>query len=142
MPKDFIMKKRNIFKTIGVMVFIAVFGWLMFLRSNKPTYLDFAFAYDFAMALRTNDPMAYDVVDSALHPRIDEWMDAHEVQNCTRENSESFQGGGTIENGYDIYFDCHISEDWFTFTVYGLFIEERETGFVVIDWGEIEEEIH
>ena len=133
------MNLRKKFKFFGIVLLISVCILILFLRSAKSTRTDFAYAYDFAMALRTNDPIAYELSDPTQHSRIDNWMATHVVQDCTRENSEPFTGGGTIENGYEIYFDCQISEGWYVFTVHDLALEQLENGFQVVNWGEIEE---
>ena len=47
---------------------------------NRSTNDDVLFA--FATALRINNPAAYDMIDPGVKPRLDEWMNTHQIQKC------------------------------------------------------------
>lgn len=107
----------------------------------SPEQLAFDAAYDFATALRLNDQAAYEMADPALHSQIDEWIITHETQSCSRDNPVGFPGGGDIETGYDIYFDCVILGGIYLFRVEDIIVDAHENGFLIIDWGCVREEI-
>jgi hypothetical protein len=49
----------------------------------------------FATALRINHPAAYDMIDPALKPRLDEWMNTHQSKKCKNIPYFFMNGTGT-----------------------------------------------
>ncbi len=137
-------KKAVAFILMGI-IFLCVLAiyinsryWSSFV---DPDYPAFKFAHDFAAALRLNDSEAYNMTDPSLHPRIDEWLLSHSPRICTREFSEPFSGGGTMEEGYYISFSCQTSTGIYNMTIPDVFVKELETDFIITDWGYVEEDL-
>lgn len=113
---------------------------------NSPSVDDFYYLYNrntesdlavaFAVALRTNHPAAYEMIDSNLDSRLGNWMKTHNPQRCARKAHNVLSGSGSTR-GLVVFFDC-FSEDmkWYSLTIDDITIEDMK----VIDWGEIKEE--
>jgi hypothetical protein len=92
-------------------------------------------ALAFTIALRTNHPSAYDMIDSSLEPRLDEWMSVHKGKRCTRQANTVLIGGGTTE-GYKVVFSCFGQNNWLDIEVDNIVIKDMK----VVDWGDVSEE--
>lgn len=137
------MKKRN-----SIILLLAVFTFacgLIVWAINSPIVDDYFWIYSrdteydlalaFTIALRTNHPAAYDMVDPSLKPRLDEWMNVHQSKKCIRKASTVLGGSGTKE-GYMVIFDCYGENNkWVSISVDNIVIKDMK----VIDWGEVVE---
>ena len=91
-------------------------------------------AFKFANALVTNDASAYEMIDPALKPRLDAWMDSHQGETCSGEGIAFF---GPDENGdYDVKHGCWGYDGEFVFEIDNIVIKDMK----VVDWGEVREE--
>lgn len=95
----------------------------------------------FAKALRLNDSIAYELADPDLWPRIDQWMETHQVQNCIKVPDEQFTGGIGVNGNHTELFYCFVAEGEYEFDVYDVQIEETDGTYRVIDWGKVVEGI-
>jgi hypothetical protein len=107
--------------------------WLIHRRDRYDTEISLAFA--FSTALRINHPAAYDMIDPSLKPRLDAWMNVHQVRRCTEWANFPSSGSGSKE-GYITYFSCPVDNHYLDFDVDNIVIEDMK----VIDWGEVIEE--
>ncbi len=92
-------------------------------------------AFAFTIALRTNHPAAYEMIDPGLRPRLDEWMNTHQAQKCTSKANTTLSGSGTKE-GFLVAFGCFGDKRAYAIFVDNILIQDMR----VADWGEIEEE--
>jgi hypothetical protein len=89
----------------------------------------------FAIALRLNQESAYEMADPILWPRLDNWMETHEVRKCELRGllGEYLILGpeGGSDRGveiYEVFFYCDYS-----FGVADIVVIDGQ----VVDWGEI-----
>ena len=102
---------------------------------RRDTETDLVFA--FSTALRINHPAAYDMIDPSLKPRLDEWMNVHQSQRCTRQAYIFGYVPGTKE-GRKTDLGCFGQNNGLSFEVDNIVIEDMK----VIDWGEVTEELY
>lgn len=133
--------KKIIVVLFAFLAIIVIVSYIIF-PGLWPYYLPFlreetarSVSSEFAVALRVNDPVAYELSDPSLWPRLDQWMETHEVQECEKIPDEQFSGGGAT-----VLFYCITLSGEYHFDVLDIIIEKREDSFLVIDWGEIIEE--
>ena len=97
----------------------------------------FDVAMAFATALRLNNDVAYSVANPDLHPRIEKWMQTHEVRKCSRSNDELIQWGRDVR--FTIDFVCSLEGGGqYVFTVNDIIVKNGDT---VVEWGEINETV-
>jgi len=94
----------------------------------------------FAKALRLNDDIAYELAAPDLWPRIDKWMETHQVQDCIKVPDEQFTGGG-FDGRHTELFYCYVEAGEYEFDIYNIRIEKIGDTYYVISWGEIIERI-
>lgn len=94
-------------------------------------------AYAFTAALFTNHSDAYDMIDSALKPRLDEWMSNHQIEKCTRRPDLFLVGSETeTTSSYNVSLTCYGVNGWVDLEVESIFIEDMK----IIDWGEVRDQ--
>jgi hypothetical protein len=90
-------------------------------------------AYAFFTALRLNHEVAYEVTAPELWPRVDEWMETHQVRECEWWGlTGEYSGVGVSDGEYDtygIFFMCN-----YFFEVDDIKVKDG----LVVDWGEVE----
>jgi hypothetical protein len=140
------MKVRSLAKLMTFVFVLSLFlciGFVVIARTQE--FKDFTslysrngpfdVAYAFASALRLNNNVAYEVASPDLRPRIDKWMQTHEVRKCRRSNDELIQWGRAVR--FTIDFLCYLEGGGlYEFTVHDIIVENGDT---VVDWGEINE---
>lgn len=90
--------------------------------------------FAFATALRINHPEAYDMIDPSAKPRLDEWMNTHEIQRCKNiPYNEEIESG--TETGSKVTLSCYGYDGPMSFVVDNIVIIDMK----VIDWGEVRE---
>ena len=89
----------------------------------------------FATALRINHPAAYDMIDPALKPRLDEWMNTHQSRRC-KDKPEDFSVGVGTERGWGASLVCLGYTGPRHFEVDDIVIKAMR----VVDWGEVIDE--
>jgi len=99
---------------------------------NRDTVYDLTAA--FSTALRINHPAAYDMIDPALKPRLDEWMNTHQSKKCKNIPYFFMTGTGT-KQGRRSVLSCFGYNGSIDFEVDNIVIRDME----VIDWGEVRE---
>jgi hypothetical protein len=137
------MKKKVSILLLIILVVVLAFGLKLWadnslIAGNEysgPT-LDPAFelAFAFSDALRFHYPTAYDMIDPNLKPRLDEWMDTHQIKECEHPDDVTQISTGTNQ-GKKITFGCYGYNGWLTFEVDDIVIKDLK----VIDWGEVRE---
>lgn len=99
---------------------------------NRDTESDLAVA--FAVALRSNHPAAYNMIDVDLTSRLDEWMNTHQSVKCVKRLDDVLVFGSG--EGLVIYYVCQTEEDRiYDFSIDEVMIKDMK----VVDWGEIRE---
>jgi hypothetical protein len=122
-----------------VVIFVCGFSiWAEF----SPVAFDYQYIYDrdtehdlaaaFATALRINHPAAYDMIDPALKPRLDEWMNTHQSMRC-KDKPEAFMVG--VGQGSKAVLTCLGYTGPLFFRVDNIVIKNMK----VIDWDEVRE---
>lgn len=96
---------------------------------NRDTDDDVLFA--FATALRINDPAAYDMIDPSLKPRLDEWMNTHQIQRCKSIPHVTLIWPAT-KYGKKVEIVCYGRDEIIDFVVDNIVVSGRE----VVLWGE------
>lgn len=86
----------------------------------------------FATALRINHPAAYDMIDPALKPRLDEWMRTHQSRKCKNIPYIFMNGTGTNQ-GSKVVLGCFGYNEVINFEVDNIVIDDMK----VVDWGEV-----
>ena len=138
------MKKST--KILLLLLFVVVFAcglsiWAEYspavfdyrnIYGRRDTEYDLLFA--FATALRINHPAAYDMIDPALKPRLDEWMNTHQSKKCKHIPYFFMSGTGTRQ-GSSIGLSCFGYYGRIHFEVDDIVIKDMK----VIDWGEVRE---
>ena len=129
-------KWKYLFLSIGVIVSGGcLLIWLMFTSITLDDYFllhqiedesDLAIA--FTVALRKNDPAAYEMVDAALTPRLDKWMELHQVPKCTRRTQDILSMGAG--EGIGVMYSCRTRDGGGFRLVTEIVIEDMK----VIDW--------
>lgn len=123
---------------LGVIFACLFYTWTTFsptaavyrLIHNRDTEVQLAYA--FTAALFTNHPDAYDMIDSALKPRLDEWMSIHQIEKCTFLPDLFLVGSETeTTSSYNVSLTCYGVNGWVDLEVESIIIE----GMKVIDWG-------
>ena len=138
------MKKST--KIVLLLLLVIVFACgLKFWADNSPLVDDYEWIHDrdreldlvraFATALRINHPAAYEMIYPRLKPRLDEWMNVHQIGKCAYQADVFFIGSGTKE-GHRVDFGCYGENKWLSFEVDNVVIKDMK----VIDWGEVKEE--
>ena len=91
------MKKTipTVFPTVLLLILIAFFCrsvWLRGYTTDEQRMRSRNTPYEtseaFATALRRNDPLAYELADPTLWPKIEEWMQDHKARDCERMHYE------------------------------------------------------
>lgn len=87
----------------------------------------------FAMALFENHPLAYDLIDPALIPRLDKWMKSHQTPECI-SSPRAFRGHGIWGNVIALQCETTGNEE------YRLAVEiEEGENLDVTDWSILED---
>ena len=81
----------------------------------------------FAMALLKNHPSAYEMIDPALAPRLDKWMNTHQVPECVG-NLRAATGYGIM--GPVVMYYCETTAD----REYSLMVEVELEEMKVTNW--------
>jgi hypothetical protein len=133
-------KRKSILLIIGCLVLICSASiWALssqaaddfFLLRDRSSESDLAIA--FTIALRMNHPIAYDMIDIDLTPRVDEWMQSHQPPRCVRRIN--LLSGGV--EGIAVYYSCNTADNrWYTLDIQDIIIEDMK----VAEWGEVSEE--
>ena len=87
--------------------------------------------FAFATALRINHPAAYEMIDPSAKPRLDEWMDTHQIQRCKNIPHFSLIESGT-KTGRKVEIVCFGHDGHIDFVVDNIVIRDM----VVVRWGE------
>lgn len=93
-----------------------------------------ALLFAFATALRINHPAAYDMIDPGLKPRLDEWMDTHQIQRCKSIPHVTLIWPAT-KYGKKVEIVCYGHDEIIDFVVDDIVIKDMK----VADWGEVRE---
>jgi hypothetical protein len=136
------MKNRG--KLLLLVLCVVVFACgLSIWAEYSPVVSDYRQIYDrdteqdlagaFATALRINHPAAYDMIDPALKPRLDEWMDTHQSMRC-KDIPEVFQVG--VGQGSITVLSCLGYTGPRRFEVDSIIIKDMR----VVNWGEVIDE--
>lgn len=96
---------------------------------NRDTNDDVLFA--FATALRINHPVAYDMISPELKPRLDEWMDTHQIQRCKSIPHVTLIWPAT-KYGKKVEFVCYGRDEIIDFVVDNIVVIDGD----VVRWGE------
>ena len=87
--------------------------------------------FAFATALRINHPEAYDMIDPSAKPRLDEWMNTHQIQRCKNiPHFTSIESGTKM--GLKVEIACFGRDELIVFVVDNIVIRDME----VVRWGE------
>ena len=81
-------------------------------------------------------PAAYDMIDSSLKPRLDEWMNTHQSKNCKEIPHYSSIEPGT-RRGSKVVSNCLGNNEWIDFSVDNIVIKDMK----VMDWGKVTEAV-
>ena len=138
------MKNRGKLLLLILCVVLLACGFSIWLQES-PVALDYQEIYDrdteqdlaeaFATALRINHAAAYDMIDPALKPRLDEWMNTHQSMRC-KDRPESFMVGVGTERGWGATLVCLGYTGPRHFEVDDIVIKDMR----VVDWGEVIDE--
>ena len=93
-----------------------------------------ALLFAFTTALRINHPAAYGMIDPRLKPRLDEWMDTHQIQRCKSIPYVTLIWPGT-KYGKKVQIACYGRDETIDFVVDDILIMDMK----VTDWGEVRE---
>jgi hypothetical protein len=100
-------------------------------RSDDP----FDIAISFVTALRLNHQATYEMSSPELWPRIDEWMESHEPQECLWLPDDAFGGRGP--RSISVVFGCFIEGgDFYQLWVRDIAVDANGR---VVDWGVVSE---
>ena len=102
-------------------------------RTYPETEIDLA--SNFAYALSINQPVAYEWIDPGLKPRLNEWMNTHQSEKCTRE-FDVFLVDPDENGDYDVSFSCFGTNGPITMEIDNIIIKDMK----VVDWGEVRDE--
>lgn len=140
------MKKK--IRILSLLATVILFTCLLFVWLNySPTMVvyrlihdrstEIKLAYAFTVALSTNHPDAYDMVDPNLKSQLDQWMSTHQKKKCVNL-PELFLAGSETTGLYNVYFECNDagSGDRISLEIVKLIIRDMK----VIGWGYIREE--
>src|SRR5262245_21627636 len=133
-------------KILLLVMFVVVFTCgLSIWAEYSPVAFDYREIYDrdteqdlagaFATVLRINHPAAYDMIDPALKPRLDEWMNTHQSVRC-KDRPESFMVGVGTERGWGTTLVCLGYTGPRHFEADNIVIKDMR----VVDWGEVIDE--
>jgi len=137
---------EKIVKLLVILLFVVVFICsLIIWAGNSPIVDDYRWIHKrdtelglvaaFSTALRVNHPIAYDMIDPALEPRLDEWMGVHQSKKCIYQ-ADYFSIWSGTKDGKRVSFGCAGENNrWFTFEVDNIIVKNMK----VIDWGEVVE---
>ena len=127
-----------------LLVVLLVCGFSIWLQESPVAY-DYRQIYDrdteqdlaeaFATALRINHAAAYDMIDPALRPRLNEWMNTHQSMRC-KDKPEDFSVGVGTERGWGATLVCLGNTGPRHFEVDDIVIKDMR----VVDWGEVIDE--
>ena len=96
---------------------------------NRDTNDDVLFA--FATALRINHTAAYDMIDPGLKPRLDEWMETHQIQRCKSVPHVTLIWPAS-KHGKKVEIVCYGRDEIIDFVVDNIVVTDGE----VVLWGE------
>lgn len=99
----------------------------------RPARSEDSLALAFTVALRSNNPRAYDFTIPALHAKLDEWMKTHEPRYCLW--TEPFTLGSHDTGGrYTVVYSCPVTDP--TIREYTMVIDfiKMENGKIT-NWG-------
>ena len=91
--------------------------------------------FAFATALRINHPAAYDMIDPSAKPRLDEWMNTHQIQRCKNIPHVGLIESGT-KTGRKVEISCFGYNGRIDFVVDNIVVNDGE----VVRWGEVTED--
>ena len=139
------MKKSAKILLLLLCVVVLVFG-LSIWAEYSPAVFDYRVIHDrdidngdpegnllfaFATALRINHPAAYDMIDPSAKPRLDEWMNAHQIQRCENIPLVTLIESGT-KTGRKVTLGCYGYDGWIDFVVDNIVLRDMQ----VVRWGE------
>jgi hypothetical protein len=87
--------------------------------------------FAFVTALRINHPAAYDMIDPSAKPRLDEWMNTHQIQRCKNIPHVTLIQSGT-KTGRKVEISCFGYDGRIDFVVDNIVVNDGE----VVRWGE------
>ena len=135
------MKKgiRVVLLLLLVVIFVCGFNiWSQY----SPVAFDYRQIYDrdteqdlaeaFATALRINHPAAYDMIDPSAKPRLDEWMNTHQIQRCKNIPHVTLIESGT-KTGRKVEISCFGYSGRIDFVVDNIVLNNDGE---VVRWGE------
>jgi hypothetical protein len=137
---------KNSVKILLLLLFVVVFACgLSIWAEYSPAVYDYrlihnrdihngdpegALLFAFATALRINHPAAYDMIDLSAKPRLDEWMNTHQIQRCKNIPHVTLIWSGT-KTGSKVEIVCFGHNGRIDFVVDNIVIRDMK----VIDWG-------
>lgn len=134
------IKKRNILIISSLaLLLIIVYVWgssaqvdEYFRLFKRGTESELAVA--FALALIKNHPVAYEIADTDLESRIDEWMKNRQPPNCTNETY--FFYGHSGDGVFDVFYDCYTRDGaQYFFTINHIKIKDLK----IVDFASVSE---
>lgn len=138
------MRRSKIFLLIFLLVVIfaiSLYIWVNYSPATSDyrwnTYVpetESDLASNFAYGLSINQPVIYNWVNPDLIPRLDEWMNTHQIRKCTHEYDWFFSGLDENDN-YDVSFGCFGENGRIRMEVDNIVIKDMK----VVDWGEVRE---
>lgn len=146
--------RRFLRYSIGLVLFVCI-GYLLFAfwKTKDPdTFLFLGTNYEafdsasdvaaaFALALRLNHKIAYELTDPSLHLKLDEWMANHKPRDCDEwalgdGNFLSFGNPSRLYE-YDVAFTCYLHKGGlYSFNVENIVVQSLK----VVSWGTVEED--
>ena len=136
--------KKSLRILLFLLIVVALACGLRFWANNSPVVGDdsssgldpeIEVAFAFSVALQYNDPEAYNIINTSLKPRLDDWMSTHQSKKCNHPYDVTLIGTGTNQ-GRKAILGCYGFNGWVSFEVDDIVIEDLK----VIDWGEVREE--
>lgn len=137
--------KKGIKVVLWLLLVVIFFCGFSIWAEFSPVAFDYQYIYDrdteqelaeaFATALRINHPAAYDMIDPALKPRLDEWMNTHQSMRC-KDRPEAFMVGVGTNQGREAGLVCLGYTGPRHFKVDDIVIKDMR----VVDWGEVIDE--
>lgn len=133
---------KKITKILLLLLCVVVFAWgLSIWAAYSPAVFDYRLIHHrdtdddllfaFATALRINHPAAYDMIDPTLKPRLDEWMNTHQSQECKHVPHVNLIWPAT-KLGRKVEIVCYGRNGLIDFVVDNIVVSDKE----VVLWGE------
>jgi len=133
--------RQRITLIIILLAVLVLFCGLGFWAENSPAVFDYRLIHNrdtnddvlfaFATALRINHTAVYDMIDPGLKPRLDEWMDTHQIQRCKSVPHVTLIWPAT-KYGKKVEIVCYGRDEIIDFVVDNIVVIDGE----VVLWGE------